>query len=55
MYKVWVNGRLFEISRSKERRDEIVEILSQIYQGAEIVYQNVKGGRKTTYQRKEVK
>ena len=51
MYKIWVNGRLFEISRSKERRDEIVQILAQMYQGAEIAYQNVKGGRKTIVQK----
>jgi hypothetical protein len=41
-----VNGRLFEISKSEERRDEIIKILSDIYTEAEIVYQNTKGGRR---------
>lgn len=50
-YKVYVNGRLFEISNSEERKDEIVKILSDIYKDAEISYQNVKGGRRTIIKR----
>lgn len=30
-WKVRVNGRLFEVSETKERRDEIVKILSNMY------------------------
>jgi len=42
MYVVRVNGRVFEISKTKERRDEIVEILKQIYPGAEITAEFMK-------------
>ena len=35
-WKVFVGDRLFEISRSAERRDEIVGILKEIYPGYQI-------------------
>ncbi len=35
-YEIRVNGRLFEFSKTKERRDEIVPILEQMYPDAEI-------------------
>ena len=30
-WKIRVNGRLFEVAETKERRDEIVKILSDMY------------------------
>lgn len=36
VYIVRVDGRMFETSKTKERRDEIVEALKQIYVGSEI-------------------
>ena len=35
-YVIRVNGRVFEISKTKERRDEIMEILRRLYPDAEI-------------------
>lgn len=35
-YEIRVNGRLFEESKTKERRDEIVPLLEQFYPDAEI-------------------
>lgn len=36
MYIVRVNGRVFECSKTEERKDEIVAILKGIYPDAEI-------------------
>ena len=36
VYVVRVNGRVFEESKTKERRDEIMEILQGLYPGATI-------------------
>ena len=35
-YEIRVDGRVFEYSKTKERRDEIVPILHQFYPDAEI-------------------
>lgn len=35
-YEIRVDGRLFEFSKTKERRDEIIPILKQFYPNAEI-------------------
>ena len=40
VYVVRVNGRAYEESRTKERRDEIVSILKSLYPGAEITVEN---------------
>lgn len=42
-YEVRVDGRLFEISKNEERKEEIVKILKQVYPDAEIT---VKATRK---------
>ena len=36
-YAIRVDGRVYEISRTKERRDEIVPLLKQLYTNAEII------------------
>ena len=43
MYIIRVNGRVFEKSKTKERRDEIVKILKNLYPGAKITARLVKG------------
>ena len=35
-YEIRVDGRLFEFSKTEERRDEIVPLLHQFYPNAEI-------------------
>lgn len=35
-WKIKVDGRLFEVSKNKERRDEIIEILKAAYPNSEI-------------------
>ena len=42
-YEVRVDGRLFEISKNEERKEEIVKILKQVYPDSEIT---VKATRK---------
>lgn len=41
-YEVRVNGRVFEYSKTKERKDEIVKILEEMYPNAEIKVRRVK-------------
>ena len=41
-YVVRVDGRVFEISNSKERRDEIVEILKRLYPNSKITATRTK-------------
>ena len=45
-YEVRVNGRLYEISKSEERKDEIVGILAQVCPEAEISTKKIKSLRK---------
>jgi hypothetical protein len=45
-YIVRVNGRVFEESKTKERRDEIVEILRGFYPGATITATAKRQARK---------
>ena len=35
-FKVYVNGRLFEISHTEDRKNEIVPILTDLYRGSEV-------------------
>ena len=45
-YIIRVNGRVFEESKTKERRDEIVEILRGFYPGATITATAKRQARK---------
>ena len=36
-FKIYVDGRLFEISHTEQRKDEIVPILKQLYPDSEII------------------
>jgi len=35
-WEIRVGGRVFEISKSEERRDEILEILAKLYPGEDV-------------------
>lgn len=45
-YIVRVNGRFYEESKTKARRDEIVQILKQVYPDAEITVENKRRARR---------
>lgn len=42
-YIVRVNGRVFEFSKTEERKEEIVKILKDVYPGAEITAEKKRG------------
>ena len=46
MYIIRVDGRVFEKSKTKERKDEMVEILKNLYPGKEITVERTADRRK---------
>ena len=42
MYTVRIDGRVFEISKTEERKNEIVEILKQIYPESEVTVERTR-------------
>lgn len=38
-FKIFVDGRCFEISKSEQRRDEIIPILKNMYSQSEITFE----------------
>jgi hypothetical protein len=45
-YLVRVNGRVFEESKTEERKNEIVEILRSMYTNAEITVEKKRGKKR---------
>lgn len=45
-YVVRVDGRVFEISKSESRKDEIVKILQETFPESEVTVDVRKGGRR---------